>query len=46
MPDALIAGVHEFPERKTAKSALEIQTLSARAVTVPRFRPVAEMEGF
>ncbi len=30
MPDALIAGVHEFPERKTAKSVLEIQALSAR----------------
>jgi len=28
---ALIAGVHEFPERKTAKSMLEIQALSARA---------------
>src|SRR5207253_3070188 len=30
-PQALIAGVHEFPERKTAKSMLEIQALSARA---------------
>jgi acetyl-CoA C-acetyltransferase len=29
--NALIAGVHEFPERKTARSALEIQALSARA---------------
>ncbi len=28
---ALIAGVHEFPERKTAKSSLEIQAISARA---------------
>src|SRR5262249_60452899 len=28
---ALIAGVHEFPERKTAKSMLEIQALSAGA---------------
>jgi acetyl-CoA C-acetyltransferase len=30
-PAALIAGVHEFPERRTARSALEIQALSARA---------------
>ena len=30
-PQALIAGVHEFPERKTAKSVLEIQAISARA---------------
>ena len=30
-PQALIAGVHEFPERKTARSMLEIQALSARA---------------
>src|SRR5438874_3539996 len=30
-PQALIAGVHEFPDRKTAKSMLEIQALSARA---------------
>ena len=30
-PQALIAGVHEFPERKTGKSMLEIQALSARA---------------
>ena len=30
-PQALIAGVHEFPERKTTKSVLEIQALSARA---------------
>ncbi|MEK7387474.1 MAG: hypothetical protein AABZ83_13620, partial [candidate division NC10 bacterium] len=30
-PAALIAGVSEFPERKTTKSALEIQALSARA---------------
>jgi acetyl-CoA C-acetyltransferase len=29
--DALIAGVHEFPERKTARSALEIQAVSALA---------------
>ncbi|HLF48446.1 MAG TPA: thiolase domain-containing protein, partial [Methylomirabilota bacterium] len=29
--NALIAGVHEFPERKTVRSALEIQALSARA---------------
>jgi acetyl-CoA C-acetyltransferase len=28
---ALIAGVHEFPERKTARSVLEIQAISARA---------------
>jgi acetyl-CoA C-acetyltransferase len=28
---ALIAGVHEFPERRTARSALEIQAISARA---------------
>ncbi|MGH7277958.1 MAG: thiolase domain-containing protein, partial [Candidatus Rokuibacteriota bacterium] len=31
MTPALIAGVHEFPERKTSRSALEIQALSARA---------------
>src|SRR5881628_1319449 len=30
-PQALIAGVHEFPERKTTRSMLEIQALSARA---------------
>ena len=29
--DALIAGVYEFPERKTARSALEIQAISALA---------------
>ena len=28
---AVIAGVHEFPERTTTRSALEIQALSARA---------------
>lgn len=28
--DAVIAGVYEFPERKTARSAWEIQALSAR----------------
>ena len=27
----LVAGVHEFPERRTARSALEIQAISARA---------------
>ena len=31
MASALIAGVHEFPERKTTLSALEIQAISARA---------------
>jgi acetyl-CoA C-acetyltransferase len=31
MPTALIAGVHEFPERKTTRSALEIQAIAARA---------------
>ena len=31
MTRALIAGVYEFPERKTARSVLEIQALSARA---------------
>jgi acetyl-CoA C-acetyltransferase len=30
-PAAVIAGVHEFPERKTSRSALEIQAVSARA---------------
>lgn len=45
-PRALIAGVHEFPERKTAKSALEIQALSARAALVDAGLGPRDVDGF
>ncbi len=43
---ALIAGVHEFPERKTAKSALEIQALSARAALDDAGLAVKDVDGY
>lgn len=44
--DALIAGVYEFPERKTAKSALEIQALSARAALADAGLSVKDVDGY
>jgi len=46
MPDALIAGVHEFPERKTAKSVLEIQALSARAALADAGLSPKDVDGY
>jgi acetyl-CoA C-acetyltransferase len=46
MPPALIAGVYEFPERKTAKSALEIQALSARAALADAGLTRADVDGY
>jgi acetyl-CoA C-acetyltransferase len=43
---ALIAGVHEFPERKTAKSALEIQALSARAALAEAGLAAKDVDGY
>jgi len=45
-PHALIAGVHEFPERRTAKSALEIQALSARAALADAGLGPRDVDGF
>ena len=46
MRDALIAGVHEFPERKTAKSVLEIQALSARAALADAGLSPKDVDGY
>jgi acetyl-CoA C-acetyltransferase len=46
MPAALIAGVHEFPERKTAKSVLEIQALSARAALADAGLAPKDVDGY
>jgi acetyl-CoA C-acetyltransferase len=46
MPDALIAGVYEFPERKTAKSVLEIQALSARAALADAGLSPKDVDGY
>jgi acetyl-CoA C-acetyltransferase len=43
---ALIAGVHEFPERKTTKSALEIQAISARAALAEAGLTVRDVDGY
>jgi len=45
-PAALIAGVSEFPERKTAKSALEIQALSARAALAEAGLTPKDVDGY
>ncbi|MFQ5828847.1 MAG: thiolase domain-containing protein [Candidatus Methylomirabilia bacterium] len=45
-PVALIAGVYEFPERKTSKSALEIQALSARAALDEAGLSAKDVDGF
>jgi len=45
-PAALIAGVSEFPERKTAKSALEIQALSARAALAEAGLAPKDVDGY
>ena len=45
-PTALIAGVSEFPERKTAKSALEIQALSARAALAEAGLAPKDVDGY
>jgi acetyl-CoA C-acetyltransferase len=44
--NALIAGVHEFPERKTARSALEIQALSARAALADAGLKPHDVDGY
>ncbi len=46
MSSALIAGVHEFPERKTAKSVLEIQALSARAALADAGLAPKDVDGY
>lgn len=43
---AVIAGVHEFPERKTARSALEIQAVSARAALADAGLTRKDVDGF
>ncbi|MFQ5521544.1 MAG: thiolase domain-containing protein, partial [Candidatus Methylomirabilia bacterium] len=43
---AVIAGVHEFPERKTAKSALEIQACSARAALQDAGLSIKDVDGY
>jgi acetyl-CoA C-acetyltransferase len=43
---ALIAGVHEFPERKTARSALEIQALAARAALEDAGLALKDVDGY
>jgi len=45
-PTALIAGVSEFPERKTTKSALEIQALSARAALAEAGLAPKDVDGY
>lgn len=45
-PTALIAGVSEFPERKTTKSALEIQALSARAALAEAGLTPKDVDGY
>ena len=42
----LIAGVYEFPERKTAKSALEIQAISARAALADAGLAPKDVDGY
>jgi acetyl-CoA C-acetyltransferase len=44
--EALIAGVHEFPERKTRKSALEIQAISARAALAEAGLGPRDVDGY
>ena len=43
---AVIAGVHEFPERKTARSILEIQAISARAALDDAGLTPRDVDGF
>jgi acetyl-CoA C-acetyltransferase len=43
---ALIAGVHEFPERKTARSMLEIQAISARAALAEAGLTLQDVDGY
>ena len=44
--DAVIAGVYEFPERKTTRSALEIQALSARAALADAGLTLKDVDGY
>lgn len=46
MASGLIAGVYEFPERKTARSALEIQAISAKAALEDAGLRRADVDGF
>ncbi|MFQ5898936.1 MAG: thiolase domain-containing protein [Candidatus Methylomirabilia bacterium] len=43
---AVVAGVHEFPERRTTKSALEIQALSARAALADAGVSIKDVDGY
>jgi acetyl-CoA C-acetyltransferase len=43
---ALIAGVHEFPERKTTRSMLEIQAISARAALAEAGLTLEDVDGY
>jgi acetyl-CoA C-acetyltransferase len=43
---ALIAGVHEFTERKTARSMLEIQAISARAALAEAGLTLQDVDGY
>jgi len=43
---AVIAGVHEFPERTTTRSALEIQALSARAALDEAGLAPSDVDGY
>jgi acetyl-CoA C-acetyltransferase len=45
-PRALIAGVHEFPERRTVRSALEIQALSAQAALEDAGLSLRDVDGY
>lgn len=44
--DAVIAGVYEFPERKTTRSALEIQARSARAALADAGLTLKDVDGY
>jgi acetyl-CoA C-acetyltransferase len=46
LTDAVIAGVWEFPKRQTARSALEIQALSARAALADAGLSPRDVDGF
>src|SRR5256886_14623610 len=46
MRSAVIAGVYEFPERTTTRSALEIQALSARAALADAGLAPKDVDGY
>lgn len=43
---AVIAGVYEFPERKTTRSALEVQALSAHAALADAGLTIKDVDGY